>query len=68
MKHKINKTLKMPEGPPPSEYAKPLNSKKRAYREAFGDRDYEIERYGQEIWVDFFETHTGHGIYSQNTS
>jgi hypothetical protein len=36
--------------------------KKRNYNESFGERDYEIERYGQEIDATFFENHIGHGV------
>ena len=37
-------------------------SKKRRYVDAFGERDYEMERYGQEIDNQFFETNVGHGV------
>jgi len=36
--------------------------KKRNYNESFGERDYEVERYGQEIDATFFENHIGHGV------
>ena len=36
------------------------NTKKRNYGESFGERDYEFERYGQEIAPDFFTTKHGH--------
>ena len=32
-------------------------SKKRNYEDSFGSREYEIERYGQEIDDGFFQTH-----------
>ena len=37
-------------------------TKKRNYLESFGDRDYELERYGQEITSDFFQNNIGHGV------
>jgi hypothetical protein len=37
-------------------------SKKRTYADAFGERNYEMERYGQEIDNDFFETNVGHDV------
>jgi hypothetical protein len=37
-------------------------SKKRTYEDSFGDRAYEVERYGQEITTDFFKTKVGHGV------
>ena len=36
--------------------------KKRNYTESFGERDYELERYGQEINATFFENNIGHGV------
>ena len=39
-----------------------LLSKKRRYADAFGERNYEMERYGQEIDNDFFETNVGHAV------
>ena len=36
-------------------------TKKRTYEESFGQRDYEVERYGQEIPPEFFKTNQGHG-------
>jgi hypothetical protein len=39
------------------------NQKKRTYVDAFGEREYEKERYGQEIDDDFFETNVGHGVF-----
>ena len=36
--------------------------KKRNYIESFGLRDYDKERYGQEIKADFFATKTGHAV------
>lgn len=38
-------------------------TKKRTYVDAFGERDYEKERYGQEIEEDFFERNVGHGVF-----
>jgi hypothetical protein len=40
----------------------PVESKKRNYAESFGERDYETERYGQEISPDFFATEYGHAV------
>lgn len=37
-------------------------TKKRNYLESFGDRDYEVERYGQEITAEFFQNNIGHGV------
>lgn len=42
--------------------SQPHRTKKRTYEESFGKRDYEVERYGQEIPADFFKTNQGHGI------
>ena len=39
-----------------------LPPKKRTYEDSFGYRDYEVERYGQEITVEFFKTKVGHGV------
>jgi len=39
------------------------NQKKRKYVDAFGERDYEKERYGQEIGDGFFEENVGHGVF-----
>ena len=36
--------------------------KKRGYAESFGERDYDSERYGQEITEDFFSINQGHGV------
>ena len=36
--------------------------KKRCYAESFGERDYDSERYGQEITEDFFSTNQGYGV------
>ena len=36
--------------------------KKRGYVESFGERDYDSERYGQEIAEDFFSTNLGHCV------
>jgi hypothetical protein len=36
--------------------------KKRCYIESFGIRNYDKERYGQEIDADFFATKTGHAV------
>lgn len=37
-------------------------TKKRNYLESFGDRDYEFERYGQDITAEFFQNNIGHGV------
>lgn len=37
-------------------------SKKRNYTDSFGEREYETERYGQEISPDFFTTECGHAV------
>lgn len=37
-------------------------TKKRNYSDSFGDRDYEFERYGQEITSDFFQNNIGHVV------
>jgi len=42
-----------------------VNPKKRTYVDAFGQREYDMERYGQEIDDDFFERNVGHGIYNK---
>lgn len=39
------------------------NQKKRTYVDAFGEREYDKERYGQEINDGFFETNVGHGVF-----
>ena len=36
--------------------------KKRTYEDSFGSREYDIERYGQEITANYFETCTGHAV------
>ena len=41
------------------------NPKKRTYVDAFGQREYEKERYGQEIDDEFFERNQGHGVFTQ---
>ena len=46
------------------ETSKRYESKKRGYTDSFGDRDYEFERYGQEIQDDFFVKNQGHGSYA----
>lgn len=38
--------------------------KKRNYSESFGERDYEVERYGQEITPGFFQNNIGHRVVS----
>lgn len=40
----------------------PAKSKKRTYEETFGPREYDNERYGQEIDESFFQTNVGHGV------
>jgi len=42
-----------------------VNKKKRSYIDAFGEREYDKERYGQEIDEDFFEINVGHGVYTK---
>jgi hypothetical protein len=37
-------------------------TKKRNYSESFGYRDYEVERYGQDITAEFFQNNIGHGV------
>jgi len=39
-------------------------SKKRTYEDSFGSREYDIERYGQEITANYFATNVGHGVYA----
>ncbi len=39
------------------------NATKRDYTNAFGERKYDIERYGQEIADTFFQENIGHNIY-----
>jgi hypothetical protein len=38
------------------------NTKKRTYENSFGVREYDIERYGQEIVDDFFRKNVGHAV------
>jgi len=45
------------EMPPPKGAAK-----KRTYEDSFGSREYDIERYGQEITANYFETYMGHAV------
>jgi len=40
----------------------PAKSKKRTYEETFGPREYDNERYGQEIDDTFFQTNVGHAV------
>lgn len=40
-------------------------NKKRTYTESFGQRDYELERYGQEIYDHFFVISPGHAVYQK---
>jgi len=35
---------------------------KRTYEDSFGLREYDIERYGQEITADYFDTNIGHTV------
>jgi len=43
------------------------SSKKRNYVDSFGERDYELERYGQHIDADYFTHNYGHGTrFEQN--
>ena len=44
--------------------ANTINSKKRTYEDSFGFREYDVERYGQEITDDFFHNKYGHAITS----
>ena len=37
-------------------------SKKRTYEESFGERNFEVERYGQEIGERFFDENLGQGV------
>lgn len=37
-------------------------TKKRTYEDSFGLREYDIERYGQEITADYFDTNVGHAV------
>jgi len=48
-----------PTTPTPTQTTK---SKKRTYEESFGPHEYDIERYGQEIDENFFQTHVGHAV------
>lgn len=41
------------------------NSKKRNYVDSFGDCDYELERYGQNIDTDYFAHNYGHGAHTE---
>lgn len=47
-----------------TEQKETANPKKRTYVDAFGPREYEKERYGQEIDDDFFKRNEGHGVYT----
>jgi hypothetical protein len=38
------------------------NTKKRTYENSFGLRDYEVERYGQEIDAKYFHSNLGHAV------
>jgi hypothetical protein len=40
-------------------------NKKRNYAESFGERDYEMERYGQEIGAEFFTHNIGHVVLQE---
>ncbi len=42
------------------EYHRENSMKKRTYEESFGTREYDFERYGQEIDADYFATNIGH--------
>jgi len=46
----------------PNEHVDKPKSKKRTYEESFGAREYDVERYGQEIDESFFQTNVGHGV------
>ena len=39
-----------------------IETKKRTYEETFGEREYNIERYGQEIDDTFFHINIGHAV------
>jgi hypothetical protein len=39
-----------------------IETKKRTYEDTFGEREYNIERYGQEIDDTFFHTNIGHAV------
>ena len=39
-----------------------IETKKRTYEDTFGTREYDIERYGQEIDDTFFHTNIGHAV------
>ena len=39
-----------------------IPTKKRNYEDSFGNRNYDIERYGQEIDNDFFKYNIGHAV------
>lgn len=41
---------------------KDKNRKKRTYETSFGIREYDMERYGQEIVDGFFKTNIGHAV------
>ena len=36
---------------------------KRKYAESFDPSTFDDDRYGQHISADFFDTHTGHGVF-----
>jgi hypothetical protein len=38
------------------------NTNKRSYETSFGFREYDIERYGQEITDEFFKSNNGHAV------
>ena len=41
---------------------KMCKTKKRTYEDTFGEREFDIERYGQEIDDTFFHTNIGHAV------
>lgn len=45
-----------------NEVSTTYKNRKRDYTESFGQRDYEVERYGQEIDDQFFATNQGHSV------
>jgi hypothetical protein len=51
-----------------SDVSQTHGTKKRTYEESFGQRDYEVERYGQEIPPEFFKTNQGHGVKATTPS
>ena len=44
------------------QYDLPIPMKKRTYVESFGEREYDVERYGQDIDDQYFRQNTGHAV------